>query len=52
MNDGAAEAKLRGLGFQVKINRYLGGLLHIVRFQDVDGGTKAPKGSTITLTVW
>jgi len=52
MDDGAAESRLRGLGFQVKINRYLGGLLHTVRFQDVEGGTKAPKGTTITLTVW
>jgi len=52
MDDEAAEAKLKALGFEVRLNKYLGGLLHTVRFQDVDAGTKAPKGSTITLTVW
>jgi serine/threonine-protein kinase len=46
-----ARAILEGLGFTVKVDRALGGFFGTVRLQSVDGGTQAPKGSTITLTV-
>ena len=46
----AARKALEKAGFQVEENTYLGGLLDTVRFQDTTG--KAPKGSTVTLTVW
>jgi serine/threonine-protein kinase len=39
-------------GFKVSVNKYLGGIFDLVRFQSPDGGTQAPKGSTVTLTVW
>jgi len=45
-----ARKALEKAGFKVKENAYLGGLLDTVRFQDTTG--KAPKGSTVTLTVW
>lgn len=45
-----ATAELEDAGFEVEVDRYLGGLLDTVRFQDVDG--TAPVGSTVTLTVW
>jgi serine/threonine-protein kinase len=46
-----ARAILQALGFTVKVDRVFGGFFGTVRLQSVDGGTKAPKGSTITLTV-
>ncbi|MEP7193314.1 MAG: Stk1 family PASTA domain-containing Ser/Thr kinase [Actinomycetota bacterium] len=46
-----ARSMLEHLGFTVKIERTLGGFFGTVRLQSVDGGTKAPQGSTITLTV-
>jgi eukaryotic-like serine/threonine-protein kinase len=46
-----ARAMLEALGFTVKVDRALGGFFGTVRLQSVDGGTEAPKGSTITLTV-
>ncbi|MGF0117069.1 PASTA domain-containing protein [Promicromonospora sp. Marseille-Q5078] len=46
----AARKALEKAGFQVEENTYLGGLLDTVRFQDTTG--RAPKGSTVTLTVW
>ncbi|PFG43482.1 serine/threonine-protein kinase [Isoptericola jiangsuensis] len=50
MSEQEATDALVDAGFDVEVNRYLGGLLDTVRFQDVDG--KAPEGSTVTLTVW
>ncbi|MGW8568444.1 Stk1 family PASTA domain-containing Ser/Thr kinase [Isoptericola sp. NPDC055881] len=47
---GPARAALERAGFRVEENAYLGGLLDTVRFQDTTG--TAPKGSTVTLTVW
>jgi serine/threonine-protein kinase len=47
---GPAREALEKAGLKVKENAYLGGLLDTVRFQDTTG--KAPKGSTVTLTVW
>jgi serine/threonine-protein kinase len=46
-----AQATLEALGFKVTIDRALGGFFGTVRLQSVDGGTEAPKGSTITLTI-
>ena len=45
-----ARTALENAGFVVEENAYLGGILDTVRFQDTTG--KAPKGSTVTLTVW
>ncbi|MFI2102137.1 Stk1 family PASTA domain-containing Ser/Thr kinase [Isoptericola sp. NPDC019693] len=45
-----ARKALEKAGFVVKENAYLGGILDTVRFQDTTG--EAPKGSTVTLTVW
>ncbi|WP_245885737.1 Stk1 family PASTA domain-containing Ser/Thr kinase [Xylanimonas oleitrophica] len=45
-----ARTALQEAGFQVKENKYLGGLLDTVRFQDTQG--EAQKGSTVTLTIW
>ncbi|WP_235915597.1 Stk1 family PASTA domain-containing Ser/Thr kinase [Puerhibacterium puerhi] len=50
MRSGEARRALQDAGLVVEENRYLGGLLDTVRFQDVSG--EAPKGSTVTLTVW
>ncbi len=46
----AAEEELNSLGLHAKVNKYMGGFFGKIRFQDVDAGTKVPKGSTITLT--
>ena len=46
-----AEATLKALGFQVEVRRPLGTFFELVRDQSTPGGEKAPKGSTITLTV-
>jgi serine/threonine-protein kinase len=46
-----ARAILEALGFKVSVDRALGGFFGTVRLQSVDGGTEAPKGSTITLTI-
>jgi beta-lactam-binding protein with PASTA domain/tRNA A-37 threonylcarbamoyl transferase component Bud32 len=48
---GDARSVLEGLGFQVRRSNILGGFFGTVRVQDPPGGSKAPKGSTITLTV-
>ncbi|AEG44558.1 Stk1 family PASTA domain-containing Ser/Thr kinase [Isoptericola variabilis] len=50
MRTGAARAALEEAGFEVEENKYLGGLLDTVRFQDTTG--EAPQGSTVTLTIW
>jgi len=49
--EGTARSALKRLGFDVKIDRALGGFFRTVRFQSIPGGTQAPRGSTITLTV-
>ncbi|MDQ5839613.1 MAG: PASTA domain-containing protein, partial [Chloroflexota bacterium] len=46
-----ATSILKGLGFQVKIERAFGGFFGTVRLQSIGAGTKATKGTTITLTV-
>nr|WP_246256624.1 Stk1 family PASTA domain-containing Ser/Thr kinase [Isoptericola halotolerans] len=50
MSSEEAVGALEDAGFDVDVNRYLGGLLDTVRFQDVDG--TAAVGTTVTLTVW
>ncbi|MFC7877594.1 PASTA domain-containing protein [Isoptericola sp. NPDC057391] len=45
-----ARKALEKAGFVVEENTYLGGILDTVRFQDTTG--RAPKGSTVTLTIW
>ena len=46
-----AKATLEALGFTVKIERAFGGIFGTVRLQSTPPGTKAPQGTTITLTV-
>jgi serine/threonine-protein kinase len=46
-----ARAALEGLGFVVKVERAFGGYFGTVRLQSIAPATKAPQGSTITLTV-
>ena len=46
-----AAQQLRAAGFQVSVQQVMGGFFGIVRQQSPAGGSKAPKGSTITLVV-
>ena len=46
-----ARAILERAGFKVEVQRFLGGAFGTVRLQDPGGGSMAPKGSTVTLTV-
>lgn len=46
----ATEA-LEGAGFQIEVERVLGGFFGTVRDQDPDAGTSVPRGSIITLTI-
>jgi eukaryotic-like serine/threonine-protein kinase len=46
-----ATQTLTRAGFEVKVEKVLGGYFGTVRFQDPNGGTKAPRGSTITITI-
>ncbi len=46
-----AQQTLEQAGFTVQVNRVLGGFFGTVRSQDPAGGTRAPKGSTVTITV-
>jgi beta-lactam-binding protein with PASTA domain len=41
---------LEDAGFTVEVEQALGGFFRTVRFQDPEGG-KAPKGSTVTVTI-
>jgi eukaryotic-like serine/threonine-protein kinase len=50
MSSAEATKALERAGLRVDENVYLGGLLDRVRFQDTTG--EAPKGSTVTITVW
>ncbi|WP_435300234.1 Stk1 family PASTA domain-containing Ser/Thr kinase [Timonella sp. A28] len=52
MSSEEATQTLKDSGFKVEVNKYLDGFFDRVRFQDVKAGTKAPKGSTITLTIF
>jgi serine/threonine-protein kinase len=49
--DREARSILEGAGFAVKVDRFAGGPFGTVTLQSIPAGTKAPKGSTITLTV-
>ncbi|QJC21676.1 Stk1 family PASTA domain-containing Ser/Thr kinase [Arcanobacterium buesumense] len=42
---------LKNAGFEVKVEKILGGFFGTVRLQDPEGGTKAKPGTTITITV-
>ena len=46
-----ARGTLEAQGFKVAVRRALGGFFGTVRLQDPSGGSKVPKGSTITLTI-
>ena len=46
-----ARGTLEAAGFKVTVRRALGGFFGTVRLQDPSGGSKAPKGSTVTLTI-
>ena len=46
-----ARKTLADLGFNVQVDRAFGGYFGTVRLQSIDAGTRAPKGTTITLTV-
>ena len=46
-----ARAALEAAGFTVQVRRALGGYFGTVRLQDPAGGSKAPKGSTVTITI-
>jgi serine/threonine-protein kinase len=48
---GQARTTLEQAGFKVAVREALGGFFGTVRLQDPAGGGKAPKGSTITLTI-
>jgi serine/threonine-protein kinase len=47
----AATAALSQAGFQVKVEKVLGGGLGVVRAQNPAGGSQAPKGSVVTIQV-
>lgn len=47
-----AQAALESAGLVYKGQKYLGGIFNKVRFQDTGAGTQAPKGSTVTVTIW
>ncbi|WP_100350179.1 Stk1 family PASTA domain-containing Ser/Thr kinase [Luteimicrobium subarcticum] len=47
-----ARKKLQDAGFKVKVSKFAGGFFDRVRFQSPGGKSQAPKGSTVTLTVF
>ncbi|MFG2644143.1 Stk1 family PASTA domain-containing Ser/Thr kinase [Streptomyces sp. NPDC048370] len=47
----SARAKLEGAGFEVKVQKTFPFLGDTVSGQSVDGGTTAPEGSTVTITI-
>lgn len=51
MSEAKAVATLKAAGFDVKVDRFLGAPLDMCTGQTPPGGTKAPKGSTITITI-
>jgi beta-lactam-binding protein with PASTA domain/serine/threonine protein kinase len=50
-NENEAKKILEDAGFQVKIERFMGGIFGTVRSQDPPGDSQQPKGTTITLIV-
>jgi serine/threonine-protein kinase len=50
-NESEARATLEDAGFVVSVNKPLGFVVFGVNSQNPRGGTKAPKGSTVTITV-
>lgn len=50
-SESSARAELEQAGFQVSVNKPLGFVVFGVNAQNPRGGTKAPKGSTVTITV-
>ena len=50
-NEDEARAALEAAGFTVSVNKPLGFVVFGVNSQNPRGGTKAPKGSTVTITV-
>ena len=50
-SESQARATLEQAGFQVSVNKPLGFVVFGVNSQNPRGGTKAPKGSTVTITV-
>jgi len=50
-NEAQARAALEDAGFTVSVNKPLGFVVFGVNSQNPRGGTKAPKGSTVTITV-
>lgn len=51
MQRNKATQLLKRAGFEVQVTKVLGGYFGTVRFQDPDGGSKAPRGSTVTITI-
>ncbi len=51
MQEEQARTTLERAGLAVEVRRILGGFFGTVRSQDPQGGTDAPKGSTVTITV-
>ena len=51
-NGDNAKAAIEAAGLVYKAQTYRGGILERVRFQDTAAGTQAPKGSTVTVTIW
>jgi serine/threonine-protein kinase len=50
-SESTARSELEQAGFQVSVNKPLGFVVFGVNAQNPRGGTKAPKGSTVTITV-
>jgi serine/threonine-protein kinase len=48
---GPATRRLEDAGFEVRVERVLGGFFGTVRACDPPAGSRVPRGSTITLTV-
>lgn len=51
MDESAARARLEQAGFRVQVRKPLGFVIFGVNSQSPRAGTKAPKGSTVTITV-
>ncbi|HZI96690.1 MAG TPA: Stk1 family PASTA domain-containing Ser/Thr kinase [Actinomycetales bacterium] len=48
---GPATEALEAAGLEVEVEKVLGGFFGTVRDQDPDGGSEAPRGSVVTLTI-
>ncbi|WP_456824251.1 Stk1 family PASTA domain-containing Ser/Thr kinase [Cellulomonas sp. P5_E12] len=51
-NGAGAKEAIEAAGLIYKAQKYLGGILDRVRFQDTAAGSQAPKGSTVVVTIW